>query len=206
MVSLLTLVGCFPTVMETPASVPTATLHISPTASAGFAPELEIRDVNVSETSIGITVCFVLPSADKDWVLGRLPGDVYLSDGRHTVPLQAFSLVAFEEQSDPASTTRCDRFNSDLPPDFHIEQATLTVERVSASMPDEIDWEQVLERVERAEPGVVIEPMQDEPGPSFAVVETPPDMTDLEAHNLVVGVIEPVVIGPWSVPLAIDPQ
>ena len=68
--------------------------------------------------------------------------------------------------------------------------------RIAADFPNDVDWEQVLQRLEAAAHGVVIEPMYDAIGPSFNLVETPPGMTALEAHNLVAGMIEPVVIGP----------
>jgi hypothetical protein len=70
-------------------------------------------------------------------------------------------------------------------------------------MPLDVNWDQLLQRIHEVAPSLVIEPMPEQGGPSVA--QTPPGMTDLEAHNLVVGMVEPVIIGPWIMPIDFDP-
>lgn len=205
-VGVIAITGCSGAEVEPSFPPQTAFPTQTSTAAPSYSPKLDVREISIAQSDISFTVCFALPPSDKAWVLGRLPGDVFLSDGQQSVVLQSFSLVGFEEKSDSAFNTRCDQFTSSLPANFDRNQATLTVKRIAASMPQQIDWDRVLDRVEALAPGVVIEPMPDQGGPSFAVVEVPSGMTDLEAHNLVVGTIDPVIIGPWTVPIILDPQ
>jgi len=187
---------------------PTATIEAAPLPQGElpYSPEFEVQTAMYDSGTVRIILCFNIPTAEEDWVLGRLPGDVYLSDMSQVVPLQSFSLVSLDAQSDPESPRRCDRFEASPPAGFDGEQAVLSVARIAASMPVEVDWDQLLQRIHEAAPSLVIEPMPDQGGPSFAVAQTPPGMTDLEAHNLVVGLVEPVIIGPWVIPIDFDPE
>jgi len=196
--------GCSTASIEDPTSSTNSQVLSPPPVTIDYSPDLEIRELIVTETSISFTVCYSLPSSDNSWVLGRLPDDVYISDEIQFVSLQSFSLVGFEEQSDSTTRTRCDRTKANLPTNFQIDQAALTVERIAAAIPEEIDWDNILQQVEMVAPGLEIEPILDQPGPGFAVVNTPTGMTALEAHNLVIGMIEPVFIGPWSLSISID--
>jgi hypothetical protein len=38
-------------------------------------------------------------------------------------------------------------------------------------------------------------------GGIYALIDTPPGMSDNQAHDIVVGMAEPVVIGPWALPI-----
>lgn len=194
-----------PTKVHTPTSHPAEVC--TPTPQSEYCSSfqlLEVREVRIKGETISVTICFSLPSSNPSWILVRLPGDVYLSDGQLVVPLNSFSFVSFEDRSDPACKMRCDEFRTLLPQDFDMDQATLTVKRIAADFPNEIDWDAVLQEIERVAPGLVIEPYRDQPGPGFSVIETPPGMTNQEVVYLVDGLIEPVVIGPWSFPIQLD--
>ena len=171
-----------------------------------YSPEFEIQAATYDAGNVSIIVCFNIPTAEGDWILGRLPGDVYLSDTSQVVPLLSFHLVSLDAQSNSDFPRRCDRFDASPSVGFDRVRAVLTVERIAASMPSEVDWDQLLQRVDEAAADLVIEPMPDQEGPSFGVARTPPGMTDLEAHNLVVGLVEPVIIGPWVIPIDFDPE
>ena len=88
-----------------------------------------------------------------------------------------------------------------LTPDYQVDGSTLTVQRLAASLPQNPDWIEILRRLEELGTGIVIEPLQGVEGLSFALIEKPDGMEDLEAHNVVVGIADPVVIGPWVLPV-----
>ena len=188
---------------STQTDTPDPTLQSSPAANEPYSPHLEIRDVALVENRLGLTICFDLPSARFDWTMGRLYGDVYLYDGNHTVILSGFTLASPFIKSESPVNPHCDRTQSVIPADFRVEQATLTVKRIAASFnQNEIDWDTLLREVESMVLGAVLEQIPD----GFSVVETPPGMTALEVHDLVVGMMEPVFIGPWSVPIQADSE
>lgn len=194
-----------PAVADTPISHPSEVCTPTPQSEYCSSFQLvEIRKVLINGERVNLTICFSLPSPNPSWVLVRVPGDVSLSDGQHVIPLNSFSFVSFEDRSDPACKMRCDEFKSSLPEDFKIDEAILTVKRIAADFPAKIDWDAVLQELERVAPDLVIEPDRDQPGPGFGVIEMPPGMTNHEAVYLVVGLIEPVVIGPWSIPIQVD--
>ena len=166
-----------------------------------YTPNLEITRDSLVGSQYSITICFDLPSNRNDWIMGRLAGDVYLSDGTHTVPLTNFSLESLDTKSGSTGRTRCDRSETEIPDGFNFGQATLTVERIAATIPNDVDWDPVIESVEEIAPDLVWYPLDDQPGPGFGMEEPPPGMTAMEAHDLILGLIEPVVIGPWSIPV-----
>jgi len=182
---------------------PTAEPEPSPTISekASYSPDLRVYDVRVESGNLNIEICFKIPSADKDWVLGRLPGDVYISAGNQDIPMQFFNLVSLEPDGNSTFPLRCDKLVFSAPSDFETKESTLTVERIAASMPSDVDWDDLLHRLDEVAPGLEIKPMPDQGGPSFGIVRTPEGMTDIEAHNLVLGLVEPVIIGPWNIPI-----
>lgn len=189
--------------------IPTTTPPATPQKTSAYTndlydPNLEISDVEVTGNRINLTICFEPPSDRADWMMGRLHGDVYIDDGTHKVILSRFTLESPYNISGSSAQPRCYRSGSSKPGDFQIDQATLTVERIAATIGSKVDWDAVLEKIGLVAPGIVIDPILDQPGPGFAVIETPPGMTALEAHNIVMGLMEPVVIGPWSIPIQVD--
>ena len=171
-----------------------------------YSPNLEIKRVRIMDSHLSITICFDLPSNRNDWIMGRLAGDVNLSDDTHTVPLTNFSLVSMDNKPGSAVQTRCEQSEIDIPDGFNFKQVTLTVERIAAPIPHNLDWDPVIQKIEEIAPKLVWEPMFDQPGPGFSIEETPPGMTALEAHDIIIGIIEPVVIGPWSIRVETDFQ
>jgi hypothetical protein len=164
-----------------------------------YYPNFSVQSAEFNDGVAKIILCFNIPSQDKDWVLGRLPGDVFLKAGSVEVDLYSFSLVSLDNEIESVFARRCDQFEAGLPEQFYIDNASLRVERISASFPSEVNWTRIMQRITEIAPGLVIEPMAEEGGPSFALIEVPPGMTDLEAHNLVVGSVDPVILGPWTI-------
>lgn len=191
---------------DTTNSSPNPITPMSSYENEPYSPHLDIRKVKLVGNRVEITICFDFPTDRNDWTMGRLYGDVYISDGTHTAILSGFTLESMSEDPSSAVRVRCDRSAVDIPTGFHIEQAILTVERIAAAIPNNIDWDAVIQLVEEIAPGIVWDPIVDQPGPGFSIDETPPGMTALEAHDLILGVIEPVVIGPWSIPIETDLQ
>jgi hypothetical protein len=171
---------------------------------SSFSPTFGVQEAIHSEGSISIILCYDIPSSEKDWILGRLPGDVFLSDGSFQVDLLSFTLVSLDSQPGCISPRRCDRFEAIVPVGFNDTKARLTVKRIAASIPEEVDWYTVTQRVGEVEPNLVFEPMLDQGGPSFAVILTPPGMSDREAHDLILGMVDPVILGPWVIPVEFD--
>jgi len=166
-------------------------------------PHLEVVATIIGPDLASISVCFDLPS-DADWVLGRLPGDVALLDASHNAPMRYFTLDSLEPASESRPARRCDSLVFELPAEFQATDNTLVVQRLAASLPQNPDWDELQRTLAEAAPGIVIEPLSGAEGLSFGLIDRPDDMTDLEAHNVVVGLAEPVVLGPWIVPVQFD--
>lgn len=171
-----------------------------------YDPNLDIRAFAVVGNRVTLTICFDLPSDRYDWTMGRLYGDVYLDDGTKTAILSGFTLDKMSKNPISNIKVRCDRSNIELPPGFQVEEAVLTVERIAASIPNNIDWDAELLKLERYAPGIVIEPDRNHPGPGYGLIKYPPGMTAQEASYIVDGLFEPVYIGPWSIPIQVDPE
>jgi hypothetical protein len=177
-----------------------ATLPTTQTASAPYDPNFEILESSMEASEARVVACFDLPS-DMDWVLGRLPGDVRLSDGAQTASMTSFTSFSLWPASAGTPARRCDALLFPLPLQFDSSEDVLTIERIAASLPADPDWDLLFERLRQVAPGIVIEPLEDASGLSFALIDKPPGMSDLEAHNIVVGIAEPVEIGPWEIPI-----
>lgn len=184
------LIGCSVTQVE-PA-------HSQPVGS--YEPDFSILSARAEAGKAHVSVCFDLPS-DLDWVLGRLPGDVSLVNGTSLVPLSYFELLDLREATTSRLARRCDRLVFDLPGDFELRGASLVVQRLAASLPADPDWTRIRETLAELQTGIVIEPLEDSAGLSFALVRRPSNMTDLQAHDVVLGIAEPVEIGPWIIPV-----
>jgi hypothetical protein len=115
--------------------------------------------------------------------------------------MSSFTSFSIQPASSGTLARRCDNLLFPLPENFGSHEDTLTIERIAASLPADPDWSGLLHRLQQVAPGIVIEPLEGSGGLSFALIEKPPGMTDLEAHNVVVGIAEPVEIGPWEIPI-----
>lgn len=144
-----------------------------------------------------VTVCYEIPT-DADWLPGRLPEHVTLSSGSASVPMSSLELVGWRVATDGGLTQRCDRIQFRLLEVSTRAEYTLTIHQIAASLPDDPDWAELQQRLDASSTGIRIEPLTDAEGLSFALVEKPETMSDLEAHNLVVGMAGDVVKGPWA--------
>jgi hypothetical protein len=165
-----------------------------------FKPNISILSARAEAGKAYVSACFDLPS-DLDWVLGRLPGDVSIASGAEIIPLSYFELLDLKEPTSSQLARRCDRLVFDLPDGFELRGAMLVVQRLAASLPADPDWTQIQGTLADMQAGIIIEPLEDTAGLSFALIEKPSNMTDLQAHNVVVGIAEPVEIGPWILPI-----
>lgn len=165
-----------------------------------FEPNFAVLSARVEAGKAYVSACFDLPS-DLDWVLGRLPGDVSISAGPQVIPLSYFELLALREESDSQPARRCDRLVFDMPNGLEQARGTLAIRRLAASLPIDPDWDHLQRRLEDLQTGIIIEPLDGAEGLSFALITRPENMTDLQAHDVVVGIAEPVVVGPWIVPV-----
>lgn len=169
-------------------------------ASSGNLLTLEVLSAQqASPDQAMVSVCYELPS-DADWVLGRLLGDVTLSDGQVSAAMDHFELLATVDNR----LTRCDRLFFTRPGGFPPGVYSLTIIRLAASIPAEPDWAALESTLADAAPGLVIEPLPGQSGLSFGLIGVPAGMTDAEAANLVLGLAEPVVVGPWSIRVEIQ--
>ena len=178
--------------------------------SAGLAPPTP-NDVKASRdaevqfiaadwrggTEAWVTVCFDHP-ASSSWLLGRLSGDVALSDGADSVAMRSFELVGWRVGENGELDQRCDRIQFVMSSIQPQREYTLTIQRIAADLPEDPDWEELQRRLDAAGTGIQIEPLEDAGGFSFALLERPDSMTDLEAHNVVVGMAGDVIEGPWQ--------
>ena len=144
-----------------------------------------------------VTVCYEIPT-DTYWLPGRLPEDVTLSSGSASVPMSSLELVGWRVATDGGLTQRCDRIQFRLPEFSASSEYTLTIHQIAADLPDDPDWAELQQRLDASSTGIRIEPLPDAEGFSFALVEKPETMSDLEAHNVVVGMAGDVVKGPWA--------
>jgi len=144
-----------------------------------------------------VTVCYETPT-DADWLPGRLPEDVTLSSSSVSVPISSLELVGWRVATEDGLTQRCDRIQFRLPEVSTQFEYTLTIHKIAASLPDDPDWAELQRRLDASSTGIRIEPLPDAEGLSFALVEKPETMSDLEAHNVVVGMAGDVVNGPWA--------
>jgi hypothetical protein len=145
-----------------------------------------------------IAFCYDLPS-DLDWVPGRLPNDVRLNErgGLRSFSLSHFDLIEVTQSSGSKRARRCDNLVFYLGEESWADEYILTVERIAASIPADPDWDQLEQKLVEEHTGIVIERLPGAEGLSFSLKEKPAEMTDLEAHDIVVGMADPVVIGPW---------
>jgi hypothetical protein len=150
----------------------------------------------VSPEKVKLSVCYELPS-EADWVLGRLFGDVTLSDEQGTADLDYSEFLALSD----SPPRRCDRLFFSRPGGFPPGDYSLMIKRLAASISPIQDWP-ALQRA-LGEVGIVVATLPDD-GRSFALISRPPDMTDQEASLVVSGMQEPVVIGPWTVPVSLE--
>ncbi len=145
-----------------------------------------------------IAFCYDLPS-DLDWVPGRLPNDVRLNErGRlESFPMSHFDLIRDMPSSGSDLARRCDNLVFYLGQESWADEYILTIERIAASIPSNPDWDELKQKLAEQQTGIVIERLPGAEGLSFALKEKPAEMTDLEAHDIVVGMADPVVVGPW---------
>lgn len=155
-------------------------------------------------TEAWVTVCFDHP-AGPAWLLGRLREDVALSDGAQTIPMSSFELVGWRVDENGEVDQRCDRIRFVMPSIQPQQEYTLTIRKIAADLPQNPDWEELQRRLDAAGTGVRIEPLEDADGFSFALLERPDSMTDLEAHNVVVGMAGEVIEGPWQFKVRFHP-
>ena len=174
----------------------------SHTAPSGEVLHLEIRSARApGADEAEVTACFQLPS-EADWLLGRLLGDVRLSDGRSSTISDRIELAQLDTDQSPP--VRCDRLYFTRPGGFPAGQYTLTIERLAASIPQSPDWAALQSALDESGTGIIVAPLPDGEGPSFDLVHRPPEISDQEASLIVTGFFEPVVIGPWEILVAIE--
>lgn len=82
---------------------------------------------------------------------------------------------------------------------------SLIVDPVTYDVPQAIDWDTVKQRVQVVAPGLEFAPLPDQSGPSVEVIQTPEGMTAEEASNLIVGLVDPVILGPWEIRVQFSP-
>jgi hypothetical protein len=168
-------------------------------APSGNVLRLEVLSAEqTSPEEAKVSVCYELPS-EGDWVLGRLLGDVTLSDSQGATPMDSFELLA----SSASPIRRCDRIFFARHGGFPPGDYSLTVKRLAASLSPNQDWAALQEALDEAHTGIVVAPLPDD-GRSFALMRRPPDMTDQEASIIVSGLQEPVVLGPWVIPISLE--
>jgi len=148
-------------------------------------------------TEAWVTVCFDHPTSSA-WLLGRLSGDVALSDRADSVAMSSFELVGWRVGKNGEFDQRCDRIQFVMPSIQPQQEYTLTIQRIAADLPEDPDWEELQRRLDAVGTGIQIEPLEDAGGFSFALLERPDSMTDLEAHNVVIGMAGAVMEGPWQ--------
>ena len=153
---------------------------------------------HVSPEDLKVSVCYELPS-EADWVLGRLFGDVTLSHDQGTAVLDYFDLLALSD----SPPRRCNRLYFSRPGGFPPGDYSLTIKRLAASLEPNQDWNALQRALDEADTGIVVAPLPDD-GRSFALIGRPPDMTDQEASLVVSGIQEPVVLGPWVIPISLE--
>ena len=78
---------------------------------------------------------------------------------------------------------------------------TLTIKRLAASLSPDQDWPALQKALEQE--GILVAPLPDD-GRSFALIRRPPEMSDQEASLVVTGLQEPVVLGPWVIPISLE--
>jgi len=143
------------------------------------------------------TLCYELPT-DSSWLMGRLSGDVILSEGSTIIPMSSIELIGWTIGPDGVPNQRCDRVRFQLSAEPNEGFYTLTVRRISADLPVETDWAELQSRLDAAGTGIRIEPLSDAEAFSFALISKPERMSDLEAQNVVIGMAGEVVEGPWT--------
>jgi hypothetical protein len=152
----------------------------------------------ISPEQVKVSVCYQLPS-ESDWILGRLFGDVTLSDDQGKAVLDDLELLALSD----SPPRRCDRLFFSRPGGFPPGDYSLTIVRLAATIPEQPDWAALQTALADVAPGLLIERLPGQAGLAFGLIEKPSGMTDAEAADLVVGLAEPVLIGPWVVPVEI---
>jgi len=171
---------------------------------ADFDPQVRVTSFErVAPNEVHFSACFRLPS-EADWVLGRLPGDVFLSGPSGEIPLTRFELVGLSPTSDSELTLRCDVLAFSTASVILPGEYTITIERLAASLPQEPHWDELQRSLDEAGTGIVIAPLPGEEGLSFALLQRPAGLTDLEAHDIVVGMAQPVALRPWVVPVFLE--
>ncbi len=185
------LTGCAIAATELPASASRQSMSAN-----GIEVELIATDWR-GGTDVWVTVCYEIPTADPSWLIGRLNGDVILSDGSTLIPMGSIDLVGWKLRPDGVPYQRCDRVGFPMTEEPGEGMYTLTIRRIAADLPDEPDWAELQRRLDAAHTGIRIEPLPDAEGLSFALIERPAAMSDLEAHDVVVGMAGDVVEGPW---------
>ena len=168
-------------------------------APSGNVLQLEVLSAEqTSPEEAKVSVCYELPS-EADWVLGRLLGDVTLSDSQGAASMDSFELLA----SSASPLRRCDRIFFSRPGGFPPGDYSLTIKRLAASLSPNQDWAALQRALDETGTGIVVAPLPDD-GRSFALIRRPPDMTDQEGSLIVSGLQEPVVLGPWVIPISLE--
>jgi hypothetical protein len=119
--------------------------------------------------------------------------------------MSSFELVGWRVGENGEATQRCDRIHFQMLSIRPQQEYTLTIQRIAADLPQDPDWDELQRRLDAAGTGILIEPLEDADGFSFALLERPDSMTDLEAHNVVVGMAGEVIEGPWQLPVQFHP-
>jgi hypothetical protein len=146
-----------------------------------------------------LTVCWDPPG--PYYALGRVPGDVTLSDGSISADLKYYNFIELIPREEGGPDRACGRLTFPLPEGFQCGECTLTIKRLAGITAEDPDWAEIQRALDEANTGIVIEPSVGGDSRDFTLISWPENMTDLEAHYIVVGMLEPVVIGPWVFPV-----
>ena len=182
------------------ACVQTATSTPSSEASSRFQSasgvEMELVTADKRGPDLWLTICYQLPS-EADWVPGRHADDAIVAIRGNSYPMSSLELVGWRFSAEGVRTHRCDRISFSVPEDVSDASYTATIERIAASLPPSVDCAEVQHRLDAAQTGIRIECLAGGEGLSYAVLEKPPSMTNLEAAHTVDDIAGDVVAGPW---------
>jgi hypothetical protein len=168
------------------------------TTPSAFSLNPEVKEASIESGEAHATVCFDIPS-QQDWVLGRLPGDVFLTVAGTEYPMLYFINRSITSPTESVVGRRCDVLVFEFDGSTMPVDGIITARRLAASLPEHPDWEALQNTLNIVAPSLAIEALPGVDGLSFGLLHVPGGMTDREAHDIVVGLAEPVAIGPWQI-------
>lgn len=178
-------------------SYPTAQVELAAPNQVASGIEVRMESASVDGKNVNADVCFTLPDT-SDWGISSAS----LTYGGVLVQEYGTTLVSLQEPADGATGLRCDTLTFIVPPDADLSNTTIMIDAIAAT-PREGEYCSVyMPKIQQAllarGIGIALDCVDVNSVQTMQITSFPPEMTQVQAEEIVYSPEFYSVTGPWS--------